>query len=117
MGAVYEALDNELNVPVALKVIRPEITADPVAARDLARRFKLELLLARQVTNKHVVRIHDLGEIDGIKYLTMTYVEGADLSTVLRLAGRLELATALRLARQSRLACRLRTRPGSCTGT
>jgi tetratricopeptide (TPR) repeat protein len=99
MGAVYEALDNELNVAVALKVIRPEITADPAAARDLERRFKQELLLARQVTNKHVVRIHDLGEIDGIKYLTMTYVEGADLSTVLRLAGRLELTTALRLAR------------------
>ena len=49
------------------------------AARELERRFKRELLLARQVTHKNVVRIHDLGEIDGIKYITMPYIEGDDL--------------------------------------
>ena len=48
-------------------MIRPEIIADPKAAEDLERRFKRELLLARQVTHKNVVRIHDLGEIEGIK--------------------------------------------------
>ena len=51
------------------------------AAQDIERRFKQELLLARQVTHKNVVRIHDLGEIDGIKYITMPYIEGADLAT------------------------------------
>ena len=66
MGAVYQAWDSELEVAVALKVIRPEVTRDPVAAQDLERRFKQELLLARQVTHKNVVRIHDLGEINGI---------------------------------------------------
>ena len=62
---------------------RPEVTADPKSAADVERRFKRELLLARQVTHKNVVRIHDLGEIDGIKYITMPYIEGADLATVL----------------------------------
>ena len=84
MGAVYQAWDSELEVAVALKVIRPEVTRDPVAAQDLERRFKQELLLARQVTHRNVVRIHDLGEINGIKYITMSFVEGSDLSTVLR---------------------------------
>ena len=84
MGAVYQAWDSELEVAVALKVIRPEVTRDPVAAQDLERRFKQELLLARQVTHKNVVRIHDLGEINGIKYITMLFIEGSDLSTVLR---------------------------------
>ena len=84
MGAVYQAWDSELEVAVALKVIRPEVTRDPVAAQDIERRFKQELLLARQVTHRNVVRIHDLGEINGIKYITMLYIEGSDLSTVLR---------------------------------
>ena len=83
MGAVYQAWDAELGVAVAIKVIRPEIMADADAAAEIERRFKRELLLARQVTHKNVVRIHDLGEIDGIKYITMPYVEGTDLATVL----------------------------------
>ena len=100
MGAVYQAWDEELGVSVALKVIRPEITADPGAARDIQRRFKRELLLARQVTHKNVVRIHDLGEINGIKYLTMPYIQGSDLASVLRREGRLSVARALGIARQ-----------------
>lgn len=100
MGAVYEALDNELNVAVALKVIKTDAASDSTAARELERRFKQELLLARQVTHRNVVRIHDLGEIDGIKYLTMSFIDGADLADVLRDVGRLEVPTALKLARQ-----------------
>ena len=59
MGAVYQAFDHELGVVVAIKVIRPEVMADPFAAADLQRRFKQELLLARKVTHKNVVRIHE----------------------------------------------------------
>ena len=78
MGAVYHAWDQELGVAVALKVIRPEVVAeDPAAALDMERRFKRELLLARQVTHPNVVRIHDLGEFSGIKYISMPYVDGA----------------------------------------
>ena len=99
MGAVYQAWDDELGVAVAIKVIRPEVMADPVAAAEIEKRFKRELLLARQVTHKNVVRIHDLGEIGGIKYITMPYIEGADLSTVLRKEGRLPPGRILRIAR------------------
>jgi tetratricopeptide (TPR) repeat protein len=100
MGAVYQAWDDALGVAVALKVIRPEVTADPAAARDLERRFKRELLLARQVTHKHVVRIHDLGEIDGIKYLTMPYIQGSDLGSLLVRDGKLAIPRAVAMAKQ-----------------
>ena len=99
MGAVYQAWDAELGVAVALKVIRADRrrgSALPAAEK----RFKHELLLARQVTHKNVVRIHDLGEIDGIKYITMPYIQGDDLATVLRRDGPLPIARALRLARE-----------------
>ena len=99
MGAVYQAWDAELGVAVAVKVIRPEIAADPKMARDIERRFKRELLLARQVTHKNVVRIHDLGEIDGIKYITMPFLEGSDLATILQKETKLPVRRALRIAR------------------
>jgi eukaryotic-like serine/threonine-protein kinase len=100
MGAVYQAWDSELNVAVALKVIRPEAAHDAGAAQDIERRFKQELLLARQVTHKNVVRIHDLGEINGIKYITMPYIEGADLATVLRDTPKLPVAKVMAIVRQ-----------------
>jgi serine/threonine protein kinase len=100
MGAVYEAWDAELGVPVAVKVIRPEITAsDPQAAGEIERRFKRELLLARQVTHPNIIRIHDLGDIDGIKYITMPFIEGADLATILKREQTLPVYRALRIAR------------------
>ncbi len=97
MGAVYQAWDAALGVAVALKVIR---TDHRQVTAEIEQRFKNELLLARQVTHKSVVRIHDLGEIDGIKYITMPYVDGQDLATLLRAKGTLPLATTLQVARQ-----------------
>src|SRR5687768_10093909 len=99
MGAVYQAWDAELGVAVAIKVIRPEVMEDPVTAEEVGRRFKRELLLARQVTHKNVVRIHDLGDIDGIKYITMSYVEGTDFSTILKKDGKRPVRELLRIAR------------------
>ena len=87
MGAVYQAWDVVLGIVVALKVVRPEVGADPKMAEELDQRFKRELLLAREVTHKNVVRIHDLGEIDGIKYITMTFIDGEDLSSVSQARG------------------------------
>jgi tetratricopeptide (TPR) repeat protein len=100
MGVVYQAWDDALGVPVALKVIRPEVMSDPYAAGEIERRFKRELLLARQVTHKHVVRIHDLGEIDGVKYLTMPFVDGRNLAQLLTESGALPVPRALRFAKQ-----------------
>jgi eukaryotic-like serine/threonine-protein kinase len=99
MGAVYHAWDAELGMAVALKVIRPDSSSDPQAAAEMERRFKQELVLARQVTHKNVVRIHDLGEIDGIKYITMPYLEGSDLATVLKEGGKMPVPKALAIIR------------------
>src|SRR5262245_27787525 len=99
MGAVYQAWDEELGVAVALKVIRPETLKDPRAAAEIERRFKRELLLARQVTHKNVVRIHDIGEINGIKYITMAFVKGTDLATRLKREGKLPVDVVLPIAR------------------
>jgi tetratricopeptide (TPR) repeat protein/tRNA A-37 threonylcarbamoyl transferase component Bud32 len=100
MGAVYQAWDQELEVAVAVKVIRPDPGGDPAMAEELERRFKRELLLARQVTHKNVVRIHDIGELGGVKYITMPYVQGADLATILKREHRLSPARAITIGRQ-----------------
>ena len=100
MGVVYQAWDDELGVAVALKVIRPEVLLDPGSAGEVERRFKRELVLARQVTHKHVVRIHDLGELDGIKYLTMPFVEGENLADVLKHQGKVPVPQAIAIAKQ-----------------
>jgi eukaryotic-like serine/threonine-protein kinase len=85
MGAVYKARDTELERLVALKLIRPELASNP----EILRRFKQELILAREVTHRNVIRIFDLGQAKGIKFITMEFVEGRDLRTVLRERGKL----------------------------
>src|SRR6266478_3917673 len=85
MGAVYKARDTELDRLVALKIIRPELTTNP----EILKRFKQELILARQVTHRNVIRIFDLGQADGFKFITMEYLEGQDLRGVLREKGKL----------------------------
>jgi eukaryotic-like serine/threonine-protein kinase len=79
MGAVYKAMDRELDRPVALKLIRPELASNP----SILARFKQELLLAHQVTHKNVIRIYDLGDADGVKFITMEFVEGEDLRSLI----------------------------------
>src|SRR5215470_435463 len=80
MGAVYKAKDREVERTVALKLIRPEMTRNPA----ILARFKQELLTAHQVTHKNVIRIYDLAEADGVKFITMEFVEGSDLRQMLR---------------------------------
>ena len=80
MGAVYKAPDRELDRFVALKVIRPELASNP----SILARFKQELLLAHQVTHRNVIRIYDLGEAEGVKFITMEFIEGKDLRALIR---------------------------------
>jgi serine/threonine protein kinase/tetratricopeptide (TPR) repeat protein/TolB-like protein len=96
MGAVYKTYDKELNRVVALKLIRPELTTDASSMH----RFRQELLLASRVSHKNVLRIHDLGDVEGVKFISMAYVEGEDLHHILERERRLPLRRALNITRQ-----------------
>jgi len=96
MGMVYRATDLDLGVPVALKLLRPEL-ADRA---DAFERFRRELLLARQVSNPHVVRIHDLARHDDRWLITMDFVDGESLGRRMDREGPLPVEEALRIARQ-----------------
>jgi tetratricopeptide (TPR) repeat protein/tRNA A-37 threonylcarbamoyl transferase component Bud32 len=100
MASVYQAWDETLGTAVALKLIRVDASTPRAELRQLEDRFKRELKLARQVTHPNVVRIHDLGEVESTLYLTMEYVQGADLATLLQREPRLPLPRVLLLARQ-----------------
>ncbi|HJX87953.1 MAG TPA: response regulator, partial [Gemmatimonadales bacterium] len=96
MGMVYRALDRELGDQVAIKTLRPELLQDT----SLVERFKSEIRLARTISSKHVVRTHDIGERDGVYYLTMEYVEGITVRELLDTRGRLGTAPTLAIASQ-----------------
>src|SRR5215472_15980357 len=96
MGAVYKALDREVERTVALKLIRPELASNPA----ILARFKQELLTAHQVTHKNVIRIYDLAEADGVKFITMEFVEGFDLRRILIDNGKLPPEKAIEIIRQ-----------------
>jgi eukaryotic-like serine/threonine-protein kinase len=95
MGRVYKAYDKELDRPVALKVLQPELTSDPNAMQ----RFKQELLLASRISHKNILRIHDLGEADGVKFISMAFVDGQDLHHLLH-SGKLPIDRAQNIAQQ-----------------
>jgi serine/threonine-protein kinase len=80
MGKVYEAWDRVLEDRVAVKVLRPQFAREP----EMARRFLLEIRLARRITHPNVCRLHEYGESDGIRYLCMELVDGVNLKDVLR---------------------------------
>ncbi len=100
MGAVYKARDRELDRMVALKVIRPELAGQP----DILQRFKQELILARKITHRNVIRIFDLGDADGMKFITMEFIEGRDLKSLLVEKGKLAPAEAVEIMQQVCLA-------------
>src|SRR6266478_699078 len=96
MGAVYKARDVELERTVALKLIRPDLASHP----EILRRFKQELILAREVTHPNVIRIYDLGQASGVRYITMEHVEGRDLRALLHDKGKLTPEEAVPLFQQ-----------------
>jgi len=83
MGRVYKVFDTKVKEKVALKIIRPEIASD----KETIERFNNELRLARRIRHKNVCGMFDLGETEGAHFITMEYVHGEDLKTMIRMTG------------------------------
>lgn len=96
MGRVYKAHDKELDRTVAIKVVRPGAMEET----DALGRFKQELVLASKISHKNILRIHDLGEVHGMKFITMAYVEGQDLYQIMKDNPRMPLERVLKFATQ-----------------
>ncbi len=96
MGEVYKAGDLLLGQTVALKLLPPELATHPGAVE----RFRNEVRMARQITHPNVCRVHDMGEAESQLFLTMEYVDGEDLASLLRRIGRLPSDKAAEIARQ-----------------
>ena len=95
MGEVYHARDSRLDQDVALKFL-PEAAADPAQLK----RFRAEVRIARQVSHPNVCRVYDLGEVNGVGFISMEYVDGEDLRSLLRRIGRLPADKAIEIARR-----------------
>lgn len=96
MGEVYKAEDLKLDHEVALKFLPESVAQDDAALT----RFRTEVRIARQVTHQNVCRVFDIGEFEGRHFLTMEYIDGEDLSSLLRRIGRLPADKALEVSRQ-----------------
>jgi serine/threonine protein kinase len=96
MGKVYKVFDHKIKETVALKLIRPEISAKEKAIE----RFRNELKFARKISSRNVCRMYDLGEEGSFHYITMEYVEGEDLKCFIRMAGQLTPTKSLSIAIQ-----------------
>ena len=96
MGEVYKAEDLELNQTVALKFLPETFARDKVALE----KFFGEVRTARQVSHPNVCRVFDIGEVGGSHFLSMEFIDGDDLSSLLRRIGRLPPDKAVEIARQ-----------------
>jgi serine/threonine protein kinase len=96
MGEVYRAVQLSLGRRVALKVLAPKLAADDV----FRRRFLRESRIAASIDHPSIIPIYETGEDGGLLYIAMRYVDGMDLSTLLRREGRLEPARALAIMAQ-----------------
>jgi serine/threonine-protein kinase len=97
MGMVYKAMDRELGETVAIKTLRPEIMESDPAALD---RFRSEIRLARRISHRNVVRTHDIGEMDGLYFITMEFVEGSSLKDLIISRGRLPAGAVVSIGKQ-----------------
>ena len=96
MGRVYKALDTKINEKIAIKLLRPEIASD----KKNLERFNNELKFARQISHRNVGRMYHLEEEKGRHYITMEYVSGEDLKSMIRMSGQLSIGTAINIAKQ-----------------
>jgi len=96
MGNVYRVYDNKIKGEVALKLIKPEIADD----KKTIERFRNELKLAREIAHRNVCRMYDLNEEKGSQYITMEYVPGEDLKSMIKMSKQLSIITAISIAKQ-----------------
>jgi len=96
MGRVYRAFDKKIEEEVALKLIRPDIAA----GKRTVERFRNEIRIARKITHKNICRTHDIGEEGKSLFITMEYVRGEDLKSLIKKTGTLAAGTAVSIARQ-----------------
>jgi TolB-like protein/Tfp pilus assembly protein PilF len=96
MGNVYRVLDKKINEEIALKLIKPTIATD----ENIIERFRNELKFARKITHKNVCRMYDLNEEEEILYITMEYVLGDDLKSIIIMMGQLSIGKAISIAKQ-----------------
>ncbi len=96
MGEVYRADDLKLAQPVALKFLPPDLDHDPSRLMQLHN----EVRMARQVSHPNVCRVYDIDEVDGHTFLSMEYVDGEELASLLRRIGRFSVERSLELARE-----------------
>jgi serine/threonine protein kinase len=96
MGKVYRVLDKKIDEEVALKLLNQEIAAD----KKTIERFKNELKFTRKISHRNVCRMYDLSEMEGTSYITMEYVPGEDLKSMIRMMGQLSPERAVSIAKQ-----------------
>ena len=96
MGEVYRADDLKLAQPVALKFLPPEVDRDPSRLMQLHN----EVRMARQVSHPNVCRVYDIDEVDGHTFLSMEYMDGEELASLLRRIGRFSVERSLELSRE-----------------
>ena len=95
-GKVYKVVDAKIKEKVALKLIRPDIASDT----DTIERFSNELRLARKISHRNVCRMFDIGEAEGAHFITMEYVHGEDLKSMIRMSGSLSVGMLLSVGKQ-----------------
>ncbi|MEK6286875.1 MAG: serine/threonine-protein kinase [Acidobacteriota bacterium] len=96
MGEVFKAEDLKLNQTVALKFLPEKIALDG----GMLARFHNEVRIARQVAHPNVCRVYDIGEVDGLHFISMEFIDGEDLASLLRRIGHLPGVKAVEIARQ-----------------
>jgi serine/threonine protein kinase/tetratricopeptide (TPR) repeat protein len=96
MGRVYKVFDTKIKEKVALKLIKPEIASD----KETIERFGNELRLARKISQRNVCRMFDMGEAEGAHFITMEYVHGEDLKSMIHMSGSLSVGMLLSVGKQ-----------------
>ena len=97
MGRVYKVFDTKIKEKVALKLIKPEVASD----KETIERFSNEIRLARRIGHRNVCKMFDIGEADGAHFITMEYVHGEDLKSMIHMSGSLSLSMLLSVGKQA----------------